>query len=127
MAEPRGPAQRLRGMFYIYIVYLYIIYNRGFQLSVARKGIQPLNPSGILNPTDRNNFFRVGLKSHTVFSTAGHVERGEALDRNRSAPIKWTRGPRINIKTTCLIKTSYNGPDFMRRGGITHVGSRRGI
>ena len=67
VAEPRGPAQCLRGAFYIYIVYLYIIYNRGFQLSVDRKGIQPLNPSGIINPTDRTNFFRVGLKSHVVF------------------------------------------------------------
>ena len=39
VAAPRGPTRRLRGI-YIYIVYLYIIYNRGFQLSVDRKGIQ---------------------------------------------------------------------------------------
>ena len=27
-----------------------------------------------------------------------------ALDRDRSAPIEWMRGPRIKIKTTCLLK-----------------------
>ena len=68
VAEPRGPAQRLRGAYYIPIVYLYyILYiQRGFQPSVARKGIHPLGSSGIINPTVITNFFRVGLKSHTV-------------------------------------------------------------
>ena len=27
-----------------------------------------------------------------------------ALDRDQSTPIEWTRGPRIKIKTTCLLK-----------------------
>ena len=40
-----------------------------------------------------------------------------------------TRVDRVDAQSTdqdqdhVLFKTSYNGPDFMRRGGITHVGS----
>ena len=108
MAEPRGPAQRLRGAFYIYIVYLYIIYNRGFQLFIDRKGIQPLNPSGIINSTDLTNFFRVGLKSHTVFYNAGDVARRGSMDHDRRTPIGWTRGP-PNVITHVSFKESYNG------------------
>ena len=46
----------------------------------------------------------MGLKSHTFVLIAGHVASFRALDRDRSVPIEWTRGPRIKIKTTCLLK-----------------------
>ena len=56
----------------------------GFQPSVARKGIQPIRSSGLINPTFFINLFRVGLKSHTILLVAGHVAQGEALDRRSS-------------------------------------------
>ena len=93
-AGPRGV--------YIFINIIHIICSRGFQLSVDRKGIQSLNPSRLINPTGFNNFSRVGL-IHTVSLNAGDVASFRALDRDRSAPIEWTRGPRIKIKTTCLL------------------------
>ena len=44
------------------IYFIYITYSiRGFQPPVYREGIRPLIPSGFINPTDRTNFFRVGL------------------------------------------------------------------
>ena len=45
----------------------------------------------------------MGLKSHTVLLIAGHVAQGEALDRDRSAPIEWTRGPRIIDQARALL------------------------
>ena len=101
MAAPHGPTRCLRGV-HIFINNIHIIYSRGFQLFVDRKGIQSLNPSGLINPTGFNNFSRVGL-IHAVSLNASDVASFRALDRDRSAPIKWTRGPRIKIKTTCLL------------------------
>ena len=102
MAAPRGPTRRLRGV-YIFINILHIIYTRGFQLSVDRKGIQTLNPSGLKNRTGFTNFSRVGLRSHTVLLIAGHVAQGERLDRDRSAPIQWTRSPQITDQARALL------------------------
>ena len=48
--------------------------------SVYRKGIQPSKPSRLINASISFNFFRVGLKSHTIFKHAGDVAKGEALD-----------------------------------------------
>ena len=75
----------------------------GFQRSVDRKGIQPIRSAGVINLTFFLNLFRVGLKSHTVLLIAGHVAQGEALDRNRSASIEWTRGPRITDQARALL------------------------
>ena len=102
-ARPRGRATRARAaptwrIVQIYLFILYII--RGFQPPVYRGGIRPLNPSGIINPTNSTNFFPCGTKVPHIVLNAGHVERYEASDRDRSAPIEWTRGPRIKIKTT---------------------------
>ena len=44
-----------------------------------------------------------GTNLHTTLSNMQDVARGGASDRDRSAPIKWTCGPRIQIKTTCVI------------------------
>ena len=44
-----------------------------------------------------------GTNLHTTLFNMQDVARGGASDRDRSAPIKWTRGPRIQIKTTCVI------------------------
>ena len=59
-------------LFFLSLVCLSLTYiidyiQRGFQLSVDRKGIQPLNPSGVINPTGFNNFNRVGL-IHTLLT-----------------------------------------------------------
>ena len=59
MAVPREPTRRLR--VYIFINILHIIYSRGFQLSVDRKGIQSIRSPGVINPTVLLNFFRVGV------------------------------------------------------------------
>ena len=73
MAEPRGPTRRLHGI-YMNLYILYSLYNiMGIQPSVYRKGIQPINPSGLINPTVFTNLFRVGLKSHTVSFVSGDV------------------------------------------------------
>ena len=106
MAAPRGPTRHLRGAYILYLyIYIYIyIYIWVFSLAYMGRVNRPFNPSGLINLTDSINFFPCGTKSHIVFSIAGHVERGEALDHDWSAPIKWTRGPRIKIKTTCLLK-----------------------
>ena len=66
VAEPRGPAQRLRGT--LYILYSYIIYSiMGFQPSIDRKGIQPIRSSGVINPMISFLLFRVGL-IHMAFT-----------------------------------------------------------
>ena len=98
MAAPHGPTRRI-----IHLYFIYILYNMGFQPSVDRKGIQPIRSSGVINPTFFFNLFRVGLKSHTVLLIAGHVAQGEALDRDRSVPIEWTRGPRITDQARALL------------------------
>ena len=70
-ARPRGRATRtraacLRGAF-LYLYYYYYIYNkRGLQPSLDGKGLNPLKPSGLLNPTVSYNILRVGL-IHTSY------------------------------------------------------------
>ena len=55
------------------IYFIYITFSiRGFWPPVYREGIRPLIPSGLINPTDRTNFFRVG-QSHTFSFDAGDV------------------------------------------------------
>ena len=101
MAAPRGPTWHLRGVIYILLL-LYSI--KFFSLAYMGRIIELHKLSGIINPTELFIFFLCGTKVPHSVSTAGHVERGEALDRDQSAPIEWTRGPRIKIKTTCLFK-----------------------
>ena len=74
-AGPRGTYAGPRGAYaaYIIIYILHSIYNKGFQPSVYRKGIQSSKPSGPINPTCFTNLFRMGLKSHTVYLNAGDV------------------------------------------------------
>ena len=55
-AGPRGAYAA-----YTYTYLFYIVYIMGIQPSVYRKGIQPTNPSGLINPTCFTNVFRVGL------------------------------------------------------------------
>ena len=44
VAEPRGPAQRLRGAFYIYSIFIIIIYIKWvFSLPYMGRVINPLN------------------------------------------------------------------------------------
>ena len=58
----RGPRGAYAARVYIYIVYLFhIVSIMGIQPSVVRKGIQPIKPSGLINPTGFTNIFSVGL------------------------------------------------------------------
>ena len=62
----RAMWQRHAGPHGIYAAYTYtyifnIVYIMGIQPSIYRKGFQPTNPSGLINPTGFTNFFRVGL------------------------------------------------------------------
>ena len=80
------------------IYFIYITYNiRGFRPPVYREGIRPLIPSGLINPTDRTNFFRVGL-SPTHF-----------LLTHPDALIAWSGDHRIIINSTCFNYGHYNG------------------
>ena len=69
--DPRGPARvhvDPRSAYVAHSLYIYLHYIiRGIQPPVYREAIQPLTPSGVINPTDSTNVFRVGLKSHTLF------------------------------------------------------------
>ena len=59
-ARPCDSATRAHAA-YTYIYILHIIYSKGIQPFIYRKGIQHINPSGLINPTCFTNFFRVGL------------------------------------------------------------------
>ena len=61
-AGPCGPTRAHAACIYTYIFYLFhIVSIMGFQPSVDRKGIQPINPSGVINSTGLLIFFCVGL------------------------------------------------------------------
>ena len=97
----------------------------GIQPPVYREGIRPFNPSGLINPTDSTNVFRVGLKSHTVFQNAGHVAQGEALDRRRIEDPRVDRvnaGPLIHQSGTWL-----KGVIIMVRSNATWLTEERWI
>ena len=66
VAVPRGPTQRLRGVFN-YLYYLHNLYSKGIQPSVYWKGIHLTKPLGLINPTCFTNFFRVGLSPTEMF------------------------------------------------------------
>ena len=88
VAEPRGPARRAYVAIHIY----YYIHIYKCSLSFPYwEGSYPYRSSGLINP---HSIFSVGL-THTLFNMQ-NVARGGASDRDRSAPIKWTRGPEIN-------------------------------
>ena len=59
MAAHTGPRSAYAAYTYTYI--FSIVYIMGIQPSVYRKGIQPTNLSGLINPTCFTNFFHVGL------------------------------------------------------------------
>ena len=66
-SEPRGSATQAHATYiYIFIFIFYIVYSYNIQPSIYRKGIQPTNPSDLINPTGFINFSLVGL-IHTVF------------------------------------------------------------
>ena len=96
---PRGSAtRRLRGV-YIFINILHIIYSRGFQLSVDRKGIQTIRSSGVINPIVLLNFFPCGTKSHTViFISSDVADGGASIVRSAENPCvdRVNAGPLIN-------------------------------
>ena len=58
---PRGSATRAHAA-YIYFYILHIIYSKGIQPSIYRKGIQPLKPMFLINPSMFFNFFPCGTK-----------------------------------------------------------------
>ena len=84
------------------------------QPSVYRKGIQPSKLLRVINASISFNFFRVGLKSHTVFKHAGDVAKGEASDwmERGSSHVDW-----VYTRTTdcdqrhVRFKMDYNGRD----------------
>ena len=97
-----GPRDAYAAYVYVYIFYIiYIV--RVFSLPYFGMVFETSNPSGVIKPTGFTNLFRVGLKSHIALLIAGHVAQGEALDRDWSAPIEWTRGPRITDQAHALL------------------------
>ena len=90
VAEPRGPAQRAYVALHIY--YYIHIYKCSLSFPIW-EGSYPYRSSGLIKTTIPSLFFSVGL-THTLFNMQD-VARGGASDRDRSSPIKWTRGPRI--------------------------------
>ena len=102
MAEPRGPAQCLRGALYLYLINLLHIYINGSSALPIWEGVtDPLIRGGLINPTDFINFFRVGLSPTQCFKRVGDVADGGPLDRRRIG--RSTRrscgcGPLIAIK-----------------------------
>ena len=92
-AGPRGAYAA-----YTYIYNLPMIYSKGIQPSVYRKGIQLSNPLGLINPTCFTNFFPVGLSPTQLFSfqvTWLTEERWIGAALEICASIAWTRGPSI--------------------------------
>ena len=112
VAEPRGPAQRLRGAYYI--LYSYITYSiMGIQPPVYREGIRPLRSSGVINPTILFFYFCVGL-IHTAVKmqvTWSLEVRWIGRSAESLAPIKWTWTTDRSI-THVSFKWSYNGQIF---------------
>ena len=76
----------------------------GIQPSVDWKGIHPIGSSGIINRIVIFNIFCVGLKSHTIYLNACDMASIGAMDRDRRAPIGWTREPPDLIKARALIQ-----------------------
>ena len=98
VAAPRGPIRAHAGprsVYITYIIYLFhIVSIMGFQPSVDRKGIQPINPSGVINSTGLLIFFCVGL-SPTQLSSFQAMwlteERRSGGAQKIRALIAWTR------------------------------------
>ena len=63
----------------------------------------PLETVGSYKPDGFRNNFRVGLISTLFLPISGDVARGGASDRDRSAPIEWTRGPRIKSRPRAFL------------------------
>ena len=55
-------------------------------------------------PDGIRNHFRVGLISTLLLPISGDVARGGTSDRDRSAPIEWTRGPQIESRSRAFLK-----------------------
>ena len=65
----------------------------GLQPSVDRKGIQPIKPSGLINPTGFTNIFRVGLSPTQLYlfqATWLTEERRSGGAQEIHALIAWT-------------------------------------
>ena len=91
-----GPRSAYAAYTYTYI--LHIIYSKGIQPSVYRKGIQHTNPSGVINPTCFTNFFHVRLSPTQLFSfpaTWVTEERWIGGASEIRSSIAWTHGPSI--------------------------------
>ena len=68
-ARSRGSATEAHAapMWRMYSYILHILYSKGIQPSVYRKGIQPTNPSGLIKSTCFFNFFCVGVSPTQLF------------------------------------------------------------
>ena len=111
-AGPRGICIYLSMLYSIYIyIYILYIYNGYSQPCAVRKGIRPFNPSGLINPTDSTNFFRVGLKSHIVFHfQVTWLTEDRWIRRNAEDPRVDRMDADHQIKSsTCRKSKSYNG------------------
>ena len=87
---------------YIYIIILlYII--EVFVLPYMGRVIR-LVTVGSYKPDGFRHHFCVGLISTLLLPISGDVGRGGASDRDRSAPIEWTRGPRIKSRSRAFLK-----------------------
>ena len=78
----------------------------GFQPSVDRKGIQPIKPSGPINPTGFTNIFRVGLSPTQLYlfqATWLMEERRSGGAQEIHASIAWTRTTDHLIAQVALI------------------------
>ena len=103
---------------YTYIYhYLYSLYNGYSAFRISEGFSNLLNRRVFINPTCFTNFFRVGLSPTQLSSfqaTWLTEKRWSGGAQKICASIAWTRGPPINQSRTCLIKTGYNGHDWMR-------------
>ena len=59
---------------------------------------------GSYKPDGIRNHFLVGLISTLLLPISGDVARGGTSDRDRSAPIEWTRGPQIKSRSRAFLK-----------------------
>ena len=92
MVALRGPTRRLCGdVTYTLFTYILVIVHIVFRLS--KDNYYPFNLSHSINPPPSFNFLRVGLSSTEFIFYSGDMAKSEALDHNRSAPIKCIRGP----------------------------------
>ena len=111
-AGPRGAYAA-----YTYISLFNIVYIMCIQPFVYRKGFQPINPSGLINPMGFTNFFRVGLSPTQLSSfqaTWLTEERPSGRAQKIRASIAWTWTTDHLIAHVALMR-SYDGHDLTCR------------